>query len=479
MARTSYSNLGYMGHGFQMKLMAQILTDRKFGGNLMPVFKSKFIHGNNHLKMLANIVKNYWEKYDSIPRIDTLEEVVRDEITKEIDREHLLDIIVQIKEVDLGDYLHVQTKASRFCKQQELKEASMKIKKIADDGNVDRYDECEEILRDALKVTDLDSGYTDVFEGMDDVLSDDFRDPMSLGMGERLDNDLGGGGSKGELIIVLAPTGVGKTTSATRMANTMYNAGKNVVQIFMEDPTKVIQRKHFACWTGIPINDLSDHKEQVKATLITNKERSNHLILMKMGSFGTTIPRIRQALYKLKADGIHPDVVILDYIDCVAATKEYDSDYGGEGDTMRQFETLISEADLNVLGITFVQGNRSSISADVVDTDQMGGSIKKAQIGHILISIARTKDQKEDKLATMTLLKSRVGDDGLIYEDILFDNSRVLIDTSANGSSMTTPVGFIKKKEEKKKTRIADVVSNAQRNARAIVNKKEPEANQL
>lgn len=455
----TYTNLGYLGYGFQKKLVSQIVLDKKFGNAIMQVFKPKYIE-DKFLKLLSAKLKDFHEKYDNIPTFQTLEEIVLDEVKREVDRNQLIQLINEIKEIDSVDFAHVQTKSENFCKQQELKNAAMKIKRIVDAGNVDRYDECEEILKDALRITDIHEDDCDVFDGIDDVLSDDFREPIPLGLGTKLNADLNGGLAKGELMIILAPTGVGKTTAATRIANTAYNLGKVVVQIFFEDSTKNIKRKHYACWSGIEINHLSTRRDEVRATISEFEDTGGRLILKKFPSHGTTIPKIRQYLYKLKSNGINPDMVVLDYIDCVSAMRQYDNDYAGEGETMRQFETMISESDLNVAGVTFVQGNRSSISASVVETDQMGGSIKKAQIGHVIISVARTLDQKEDKLATMALLKSRVGDDGIVYEDILFDNARVYIDTSRSDTMSMKSFGT--KKEKDGKDRIRDIVGKAQ-----------------
>ena len=126
---------------------------------------------------------------------------------------------------------------------------------------------------------------------------------------------------------------------------------------------------------------------------------------------------------------------MLDYIDCVEPSRKFDDVNAGEGSVMRQFETLLSELD--IAGWTAVQGNRSSIKAEVVEADQMGGSIKKAQIGHFVVSIAKTLDQKENHTATMAILKSRFGKSGLVYENITFDNSRIQIDMGANTGART------------------------------------------
>ena len=69
-------------------------------------------------------------------------------------------------------------------------------------------------------------------------------------------------------------------------------------------------------------------------------------------------------------------------------------EYSGEGNVMRQFETMLAELD--IAGWTAVQGNRSAIGADLVEANMMGGSIKKGQIGHFILSVAKTLEQKEE-----------------------------------------------------------------------------------
>ena len=119
---------------------------------------------------------------------------------------------------------------------------------------------------------------------------------------------------------------------------------------------------------------------------------------------------------------------------------------------MRAFEAMCHE--LHIAGWTATQGNRSSISSEVVTTDQMGGSIKKAQVGHVIISVAKTLQQKELKLATIAITKSRIGKDGVIFENCKFDNELLIIDTE---SSMTF-LGFEENKEQKNRDRIREIL---------------------
>jgi replicative DNA helicase len=308
------------------------------------------------------------------------------------------------------------------------------------------------MVREALQVGVIEKDTGDVFENLDQVLQEDYRHPIPMGI-PGIDNLLKGGLAKGEIGVILAPTGVGKTSLTTKIANHAFNMGFNVLQIFFEDNPKIIQRKHFTLWTGIAPDLLGDHKEEVmkKVTEVQDKMK-NRLILKKLPSDTLTMSQIKNQLRKMIADGIKLDVIILDYIDCVTPEKMMDDEWKSEGSVMRAFEAMCHE--LNIAGWTATQGNRSSISSEVVTTDQMGGSIKKAQVGHVIISVAKTLQQKELKLATIAITKSRIGKDGVIFENCKFDNELLVIDTE---SSMTM-LGFEENKEQKNRDRIREIL---------------------
>ena len=178
----------------------------------------------------------------------------------------------------------------------------------------------------------------------------------------------------------------------------------------------------------------------------------NELILKKLPSDTKTMLQIKNEIRKIIADGTKIDMVVLDYIDCIVPDKNLGDEWKSEGSVMRAFEAMCHE--MNIVGWTATQGNRSSISSDVVTTDQMGGSIKKAQVGHVIISVAKSLQQKEMKLATIAITKSRIGDDGVVFENCKFDNAMLEIDTE----STTTFLGLEEQKEERQRQRIKDLM---------------------
>jgi replicative DNA helicase len=321
-----------------------------------------------------------------------------------------------------------------------------------DSGEFENYDKLEELVRAALQVGETGNKFEDVFNNLDDVLNEDFRHPIPMGI-VGIDKLLKGGLAKGELGVILAPTGVGKTTILTKIANTAFNNGYNVLQLFFEDNPKVIQRKHFTMWTGIAPDDLPNHREEVleKARQV-KEEMTNKLFLKKLPSDQYTMTQIKNMIRKMIADGHGIDMIVLDYIDCIVPDRNLGDEWKSEGSVMRGYEALCHE--LGVVGWTATQGNRSSISSEVVTTDQMGGSIKKAQVGHVIISVAKTLQQKEMNLATIAITKSRVGKDGVIFENCKFNNELLDIDTE----SSVTFLGFEEKKEEQKRDRIKELM---------------------
>ena len=162
--------------------------------------------------------------------------------------------------------------------------------------------------------------------------------------------------------------------------------------------------------------------------------------------------QIKNQMRKMIAEGIKLDLVVVDYIDCIVPDKNLGDEWKSEGSVMRGFESMFHELD--IAGWTATQGNRSSISSEVVTTDQMGGSIKKAQVGHVIISIAKSLQQKEMNLATIAITKSRIGKDGIVFENCKFDNEMIEIDTDGS----VTFLGMEEQKEEKNKVRIQELL---------------------
>tara|TARA_R110000868_G_scaffold176916_2_gene414914 strand:+ start:14743 stop:16080 length:1338 start_codon:yes stop_codon:yes gene_type:complete len=389
MSGNKNTDFGYLDIDYQRRLLNQVLVDRKYAEIIIEILDPNYF-STEHLRNVMAIIKNAHDKHEAIPDFESLKARASANIKSETTRKFAIAEISRIQEINTNDATFIQEEALKFCKQQELSKSVREIQRIIDIGDLDSYDECVEIIQKALQAGsngDLDISVTSNVEA---VLADDFRKPVPTGI-KGLDDLMNGGLGRAELGIILAPFGVGKTTMITKIANTAFEQDLNVLQIFFEDLPKVIQRKHYSCWTGYELNDLPNHKEEIIELVAKKAEQKGEIRLAKFSSDDTTIPKIRQYIKKKISQGFRPDVILLDYIDCVQPSKNYADANVAEGSIMRQFETMLS--DFNIVGWTAIQGNRCCSLDTEVQTVRLGKcEIKDVIEGdEILTSIGHKK----------------------------------------------------------------------------------------
>ena len=457
-------NFGYLGFSFQQSLIKAIIEDKKYGETIIDVLESKFFD-NSSFKFIMENTKELYKAYNKIPDYNTLaQKIMAEGGNKDSSKVHV-DTLEAIKNNE-SQIEYVKDTALNFCKQQNLKRELKSVQSIIESGEFEAYNKIEEIIQKALQVGISNDETTDVFHDIDGALEQDFRHPLPTGI-VGIDNLLKGGLGIGELGVVLAPTGTGKTTLLTKFANTAYNLGYNVVQIFFEDNPGNIKRKHYTIWSEIAPDQQPEFKDMVKEKVEEAQTRSKgSLKLLKLASDNVTVSEIKNKIRKMNSDGIKVDLLVLDYVDCISSDKSTNGEeWKGEGSVMRSLESMTGEFEMAIW--TATQGNRESISSEVVTGDQMGGSIKKAQIAHVILSIGKTLEQKEHNLATLTLLKSRIGKDGVVFQNCKFNNEFLIIDTE----SQNTLLGHEQDEVLKRANRVAEVYKKAQEKKTQIISK--------
>jgi replicative DNA helicase len=425
-------NFGYLGTTFQQSLLKAIIEDKKFAVTIIDVIDSKYFDGP-YFKYLMQNIKELYTEFGYVPNYETLNHKILAENVNTAAKIHI-DTLNGIKDKEFnGEDLYVKRTALNFCRQQVLKKALKESEEIMSNGNFEEYDKIEGKIQAALQVGVTNEDIVDIGDDILSALEDDYRVPFPTGV-VGIDNLLKGGLARGEMALLLAPTGIGKTTWLTMMANSAYVAGANVLHIFFEDSMKDIRRKHYTMWTGVAPDELRKQREFVNDFINEKTSKNkNFLKLAKYPSGSLSISEIKNKIRKLASEGLKIDLLVLDYVDCIASESTMIGDeWKGEGAIMRSLEGMTDEFDIAIW--TATQGNRDSIVTEVVTTNQMGGSIKKAQIGHVVISIGKTLEQKENNLATITLLKSRIGKDGVVFPNCLFNNELLQINTDTQNT---------------------------------------------
>ena len=227
------------------------------------------------------------------------------------------------------------------------------------------------------------------------------------------------------------------TSLTTAMASNAAENGYKVLQIVFEDQIKNIKRKHIAKITGVESKDLSkeEYVNIVRHTLEVYRESDaseklqENLKILRLPTGEKTAWDIERIIKKFINNGFKPDMLIVDYFECLKHRKDVDStnEYEKEGVTMRKFESMADEYDMAIWIPT--QGTKDSVNAELVTMDKAGGSFKKIQVAHIIMSIARTVEDIAESKATVAILKNRAGQAGKIFENVEFNNGTCRIST--------------------------------------------------
>jgi replicative DNA helicase len=356
---------------------------------------------------------------------------------------------------------YIRELAEKFFKQQNMIRVANEIIKIAGKGDIENYDKCVDILNKALiQGINEDMGYC-VFDNENETLSEDYRVAIPTGIG-KIDETLEGGLGKGELGCIIGSSSFGKTSLTTAMASYAAtfkcpqnnNDGYKVLQIVFEDRVKQIQRKHMGRITGIEAKDLSKPGiiDKVKEQLAHYEDREmlqKNLRIVRLPSGEKTADDIKRLIIKLRNIGFSPDLVIVDYFECLLCKGDSSDDkWEKEGKTMRKFEAMAGELNIGIW--IPVQGTKDSLNVEVVTMDKAGGSFKKIQIAHIVMSIARTVEDIEESKATIAILKNRAGKAGKVFNNVEFNNGTCRISTD-NVDAYDSMFAFNKKKEQDQK----------------------------
>ena len=207
--------------------------------------------------------------------------------------------------------------------------------------------------------------------------------------------------------------------------------GYKVLHFFFEDDEVNIRRKYYGYMLDMDACTLSnpDVRPQAIQLLKENSEikdmLKNNIIAKRLSSGEVTASEIKNKIKFYIANGFKPDLVIIDYFECLKAEKnEYGNnmdEWSREGVTMRKLESICN--DMKIAIWCPIQGTKGSIGAEIVTLANAGGSVKKTQIGHIVLTLAQTDQQKDEGRLSLFVGKLRAAKIGRTkFNNIKFNN---------------------------------------------------------
>lgn len=408
------------GTKFQENLVQLILDDRAFCDQISEVLDINFLE-LKFLRVFVEKVIEYRKKYSTHPSRDTLTTILRTELEKENEliQKQVREFYARLQSNDFSieGAEHIKDVSLDFCKKQKLKEAMIKSVGLMQNSS---YDEISKIINDALKLgTDNNHGYDFIldFEKRFELKA---RNPISTGW-DLIDNITKGGLGRGELGVVVAPTGAGKSMALVHLGAMALQAGLNVVHYTLELQDKVVATRYDSCITGIQMKDIFEQKDQVWDNV---KDIQGKLIVKEYPTKSATTNTIKHHLERLKRKDFRIDMVIVDYGDLIkpiSAQKEKRIELEGIYEELRGLSQTFGCSLW-----TASQTNRSGLNAEVITMESISEAFNKCFVADLIFTVSRTVKDKNTNEGRIFVAKNRNGPDGLIFP-IFMDTSNVKI----------------------------------------------------
>ena len=409
------------GRHFQERIFHGLLTDREWAVQMTEVMRSDYFD-LKYLAYLADKYFRYFERYKSFPSLQLLVTIIKDDLKESPDialREQVVDYLTRLRtSPNVGDIVYVKEKSLDFCRKQALKEA---LEKSVELISADKYEDVLGIMKKAVSVGMPSSVGHNFFDDMEARFTRINRMCCPTGI-KQLDarGILNGGIGKGELATVLGCTGSGKSHFLVALGAHALRVGKNVIHYTFELSEEQVGIRYDSNLTGIPSNDVIDAQERVRQHYTDHE--FGKLIIKEYPTGSASIYTLRSHLEKLALRGFVPHVIIIDYVDIMRSTKEYDA--------LRHELKLIYEElrnlamELAVPVITASQSNRAGSEVEVLLTEHISESYGKAQVADLILTLSRRSIDKASGQGRLFVAKNRNGRDGLVFP--------VLVDTATS-----------------------------------------------
>jgi len=394
--------LNEYGWGFQVKVVAAMFTDRVFLQQIADIIRPDYFESEANIWLLEVIIEHFRE-YKTPPTKDVLKVRVT-EIDSDILKAAVLE---QLKDVfrfmEADDLSFVKNEILKFCKNQEMKRAIMDSVALLQQGN---YDEIKSKMDSAMKAgADVNIGH----EYKADVImryNEAARHTITTGW-DVVDDLMDGGLAPGELGVVMAAAGIGKSWLLINIAAHAVKAGKTVIHYTLELNENYVGQRYDSVIMGINAQSLKNYQDDI----VTKMESlPGELIIKYYPTKSVGIMGLKAHVEKTIMQGKNPDLIIVDYADLLKVNTKKDKHEALE-ELYEELRGMAGEYKIPIW--TASQAGRSALEEDIIEADKIASSYGKVMVADFLMSLSRKVEDKMSGTGRGHVIKNRFGPDGI------------------------------------------------------------------
>lgn len=400
-------NLKKYGLDFQVKCISCLLSDRSFIERIHDIVEAEFFESDAHKWILKESIE-YFNQYKDLPTL-TVFKIKLDSVDNEVLKKSIVDNLKLVyQKLHDNDLKFIKEQFLEFCKNQKLKNA---IFESADLLSTGQYEKIKSVVDHAMKAgmeRNIGHDYGEDVEKRMSVMS---RNCTKTNWTE-IDTIMDGGLGPGELGIITACAGSGKSWVLSKLGAEAMKQGKNVVHFTLELNENYVGLRYDSCFTGIDFQNIRNNIDIVKQKIA---EVPGKLVIKYFPIKTVSAYSLKAHCERLAVLGTKVDMIIVDYADILrpAHSEKNSNSYSEAGGIYEELRGVAGELQVPIWSAS--QSNRAAMDEDIIQANNIADSYRKIMTADFVMSLSRKVNDKVSNTARFHIIKNRFGPDGLTF----------------------------------------------------------------
>jgi KaiC/GvpD/RAD55 family RecA-like ATPase len=293
-----------------------------------------------------------------------------------------------------------------FCRNKAMTEAILMGPQLISKGD---FGKILEVLKDAVSVGLQKDLGIDYFNNPTERLKKTLLDEPKISTGiPELDEAIGGGINRQELLLFAANSGGGKSMTMLNVGKNLLAQGYNGVYISLEMAEGLVSKRLDSMITKISQEQLLKEMSKAANFIESSSSKMGKFRIKRMPENRTNINTIRSYLQQLEqSTGFKPDFIIVDYIDIMGTTMQVSLDNLFTKDKYVTEEVRSLGFDFNAMMLSASQLGRQAVEAEKLNQSHIQGGISKINTSDYVVGIKQDDLMRSTGEIIFEILKSR------------------------------------------------------------------------
>jgi replicative DNA helicase len=400
-------NLKKFGTEFQTKCISALVSDKSFIERISDILEPQSFETDAHQFIVKETV-SYFLQYKELPTLAVFKVKV-DSIENELLKKTVVDQLRLVyQKITDSDLKFIKEQFLEFCKNQKLKNAIMESVDHLKNGQYDKIKHVVDVAMKAGMERNIGHEYDVDVEKRMSMMA---RKTVKTNWTE-VDTIMDGGLAGGEMGVITACAGSGKSWVLAKIGAEAMKQGKNVLHYTLELNENYVGLRYDACFTGIDFQNIRNNVDIVKKRI---SEVPGKLIIKYFPIKTVSAHSLKLHAERIQTLGTKVDMIIVDYADILrpSQSERNSNSYSEAGGIYEELRGIAGELQVPVW--TASQSNRAAMDEDIIQANNISDSYRKIMTADFVMSLSRKVNDKQANTARFHVIKNRFGPDGITF----------------------------------------------------------------